>query len=193
MQTVAPSETSMLSMMKLRVVMFVLALFICGVAVSVASGRSGGREVQLGAGRASVFHWQVLVRRGAGGHGDRQPCIKILLREHVGSDGGESSESCGSFQPQPNGQALVDELSEPNVAVVAMAFGPAVASVRLFVSGQQRRYKLIPLTRAKATTAGLAQFGYLTHAFVGPFCLERFVTYAGSGKVLDPGERMPCH
>jgi hypothetical protein len=89
---------------------------------------------------------------------------------------------------------MVDEIADPNVAVLAMAFKSSVARVRLFLAGHKSKlYSVVDLSAQKAAKAKLAPFGYLTRGFVGHFCLERFVTYADNGRVLDPGERMGCH
>jgi len=89
---------------------------------------------------------------------------------------------------------MIDEIAHPNVAVLVMAFKPAVAQVRLFVAGRKSKvYSVVDLGEQKASKARLAPFEYLTLGFIGHFCLERFVTYADNGRVLDPGERMGCH
>lgn len=184
---------AMLIGMRRRWIALFAGLLVVAAMSAAAHAQTKAPVVQLGSGHASVFRWQVLAARDHGAHGDRRPCVEIRLVRHSESSGGETAEACGPVRPQPNGQALVNEVAEPNVAVVAMAFSPEVSSVRLFVSGRSKRYKLGDLSSAQAAKSGLAPFNYLTKAFVGPFCLERFVTYSASGRVLDPGERMPCH
>lgn len=171
-----------------------LSIVLTGVLASAALGASGQPVVQLDSGRIASFHWSVLASKGRGADGGARPCIVIALQEHPNASGGERSEACGPVSPEPNAQAFVNDIARPHIAVVAMAFASNVASVRLFLTGRPSRlYHLAPLSRSKASKAGLASFSYLADAFAGQFCLQRFVTYSDSGRVLDSGERMPCH
>lgn len=107
--------------------------------------------------------------------------------------GSSHGEVCGSLFPAPTVQAIVDEISKPPIAVVALAFRTAVHKVRLYLGSRgDRLINLSLLSRRQAREAGVVRFRYAALAFVGDFCLNRFVTYSVSGEMLDPGERMPC-
>jgi hypothetical protein len=174
--------------------------------LSVAAGLGGdaiadrGQFVLLDSGKVSTSRWGMSVERSEGRRGNHRPCIQVAIESKVTAPpedpllpGSSHSEVCGSLFPAPTVQAIVDEISNPPIAVLALAFRTTVHKVRLYLGSRgDRLISLSLLSTRQARKAGVIQFRYAALALVGDICLNRFVTYSASGEILDPGERMPC-
>jgi|GEM_PF-5235630 len=183
-----------------RLLVTTVGLLSIAAVISSNAAADRGQPVLLDSGKVSTSRWSMSVERSTGRRGNHRPCIQVAIELKVTAPpqdpllpGSSHSEVCGSLVPIPTVQAIVNEISKPPIAVVALAFRPAVHRVRLYLgSRKDRLINLSLLSRRQAREAGVIQFRYAALAFVGDFCLNRFVTYSASGEMLDPGERMPC-
>jgi hypothetical protein len=178
-------------------------VLVLGVAVALSSSTASARPTEpvlLDSGQVGAFQWSMSVSRSKGQGGARRPCIQVGVRPRPGSrpldplaPGISHDAVCGSLLETPNLLAVVNEVVNPPTAVLVMAFRPAVHKVRLYLGHRgDRLISLSLVPSGKAKKADVEQFRYAGLAFLGDFCLNRFVTYSGTGAVLDQGERMPC-
>jgi hypothetical protein len=178
---------------------FLLLAMACLSIAGSASGSSPRPRVLLGSGQVAKSRWFAFVTRDQGHGGDQRPCLSISLEPTHRSTPPNPAEipiggsDCSSLQPTPELLSVVDELVDPKITVLAMAFVPQVRSVTLYLA--DRPSKTIPLTllsRHKAVKTDIDPFRYGTLAFAGDTCVTRFVAHDINGMVLDDGGRMRC-
>jgi hypothetical protein len=162
-------------------------------------GAKSGR-VRLGSGRLGRFRWMADTYRSDGRHGVSSPCLHVELeRAHRYPSQNPleisvESTNCSSLSPTPDLVSLVDEIGEPKMTVLVMAFPPKVHGVTLYFNGHvaDRTVQLRLLSSRKASKAHLDPFRYGTFAFTGNSCVSRFVAHSRAGRVVYDGGRMKC-
>lgn len=173
--------------------------FLILVAVSawyapIANGASSSATTRLAHGRVGRYHWRVDAYRRSSAH---VPCLQIELHrsgkpEPLEPQVGEVS--CRPVSPFPNAFGVVDELSHPNVTVIAFGLATQDRSIALYFHGSARD-RVVPaklLSPFKIRKTGLRPFRYVALAFKGRSCLSRFVIRDKFGDVAFDGGPMRC-
>jgi hypothetical protein len=155
-------------------------------------------KVKLGSGHVQGWNWSTSLSGDSGLiGGQRVPCITAELTPRRPAENPlaitQKAVSCGSLLYVPSLVSVSDETSIPNVTVLAMAFSERTTSVRLFLHGREPKripLKLVPAQKARQ--ANVERFRFAALAFVGQFCLERFVAFSQDGDQVEDGGRMKC-
>lgn len=172
--------------MALVAIMLVAGSFLTGL----ADASEGPVSVRLDHGTKEDFRWAVFAHREKSGS-PRRPCV-VVLSERTG-EGSEETETCGPVEPIPTLLGHSSGRGKKERTVLAMAFSPRVASVRLWLRG--RRSRLVHLKRLgvrQSERTGLMRFRYASRSFAGPYCLQRFATYDAVGNLIDRSPSMGC-
>lgn len=187
-----------------QIAFLVLIAFGIQALIAYSSGRAEtspeSTRVQLGSGRLAGFRWVADAYRSKGRYGASRPCLHIGFEPRGGQAVEDpleipvESTNCGPVHPIPDLVSLVDEVDEPKMTALVMAFAPKVWSVTLYFDGRvaDRTVQLLSLSKYKARRARLNRFRYGTFAFVGNSCISRFVAHSRTGRVVYDGERMKC-
>jgi hypothetical protein len=150
-------------------------------------------RVRLDHGRIGQYRWAAYAHRASPAASPTRPCLTMESGGAPGSEASGGLTVCGSLSPVPSLVAHSEGEGKGERTVLGMAFPMGSASVRLWLAGRHsRRMDLKPLSLKQADSAGLKPFQYSVAAFVGPFCLRRFVSYGPSGSVLFSSSYMPC-
>lgn len=155
--------------------------------------------VLLDSGRIESAEWRVLVKRDDGSGGNRRPCLEVSV--FPDPDRGPShrsvapmvgSTACREVRSTPVVLAVKNEVMQPPVAVLALAFSQRVHRVRLTLGdGSVRTVRLTVLSTYKLERANIAPFKYAVVAFSGEFCLKGFEAFARDGELEQSG-KVPC-
>lgn len=172
------------------------AMFTAGRADALPKGSA----VRLGSGQLIGFRWTADTYRPKSRHGASRPCLHIGFEpaDHSAPQDpleiSVESTNCGPLHPTPDLVSLVDEVDEPKMTALVMAFPLKVHSVRLYFNGPvaDRTVQLHLLSSQKATKAHLDPFRYGTFAFTGDSCISRFVARSRTGRMVYDGGRMNC-
>ncbi len=183
----------------------VLAVIVVGLQVCMPT--AGGADtfpkssaVRLGSGQLAGFRWTADTYRPKSRHGASRPCLHIGFEPADRSAPQDpleisvESTNCGPLHPTPDLVSLVDEVDEPKMTALVMAFPLKVHSVTLYFNGHvaDRIAQLRLLSSHKATKAHVYPFRYGTFAFTGDSCVNRFVAHSRTGRMVYDGGRMNC-
>jgi len=157
-------------------------------------------SVVLGSSRLAAFRWKATTYRPNAAHGAFRPCLHVAFQPERQSGANDpleipiESTNCAPLKPWPDVVSLVDEVHNPKMTAVVMAFPLAAHSVSLYFRGRliDRTIKLTRLSRYMAKKARVRPFRYGTIAFIGNSCLSRFVAHSRTGRVIYDGGRMKC-
>lgn len=185
----------------LLVVMLGLLAFVI-FEPGAAPARAGSGDISdkavLESGRSGKWAWTMNVSADdlKVSRLSHRPCIEVSLTP-LGPvspiDSIPYARTCGPLSPVPMIIGLTEASKTPWITVIAIAFPARVSLVRLYINGRRSRLvELSLLSRHKSLKTRTAPFRYGALAFRGRFCLERFLGYSPSGRVLFDGGHMSC-